>query len=115
MPRDQVSYLNDMMDAGKAILKFTEGMDQEDYLASELTRAAVERKFTIIGEALNQLLRLHPELRGKIREEKNVVAFRNRVIHGHFAVDELLVWSAIKSDLPTLMSDVAGMLGELEN
>ena len=115
MPRDRVSYLIYIVDAGAAILRFTDSMTKEDYLNTEVVQSAVERKFTIIGEALNQLLHLYPEVRGRIREDQNIVAFRHRVIHGYFAVDELLLWSAIKHDLPDLMADTKRLLGELQS
>ena len=48
--------------AASDITRFTEGMDRETYVGDARTQAAVERKFEIIGEALNRLHRTHPEV-----------------------------------------------------
>ncbi len=40
------------------IERFATGMDAPAYAANAMTQAAVERKFEIIGEALNQLAKL---------------------------------------------------------
>ena len=46
----------------RPIERFTEGMDQAAYAGDFLTQAAVERKFEIIGEALNILSTSNPNL-----------------------------------------------------
>ena len=48
------------------IKRFTEGMDRETYVGDARTQAAVERKFEIIGEALNRLHQTHPEVAARI-------------------------------------------------
>jgi len=52
MPRDSKLYLQDICDAADAILGFVNGKTIEDYLASLVLRSAVERQFSIIGEAV---------------------------------------------------------------
>jgi uncharacterized protein with HEPN domain len=39
-----------------------------EYHGDKLVKAAVERKFEIIGEALNRVARMSPETAAKIRE-----------------------------------------------
>lgn len=45
-------------------------------------RAAVERQFEIIGEALGQLAKLDPEMAAQISEHRRIIAFRNIPVHG---------------------------------
>jgi uncharacterized protein with HEPN domain len=47
-----------------------------------MLRAAVERKFGVIGEALSQLLHVFPPYRGLITFPEQIIAFRNQIIHG---------------------------------
>ena len=54
-PRDPRAFLWDVAEAAHAIEIFTMGMNAQFYADSALVNAAVERKFQIIGEALNQL------------------------------------------------------------
>jgi uncharacterized protein with HEPN domain len=52
MERDPRVYLWDVQDAADDIAQFTADLDFASYEQSKLVRAAVERKFEIIGEAL---------------------------------------------------------------
>jgi len=68
MPREPKAYLYDMREAAALIARFTEGLDFDGYAADAMVRAAVERQFEIIGEALSQLAKLDPETAGRISE-----------------------------------------------
>ena len=67
-------------------------MDFGEYTRDALTQAAVERKFEIIGEALNVLHRAHPELTERIPRLRKVINFRNLLIHGYAVVAPKRVW-----------------------
>lgn len=56
--RERNLFLWDILEAGSEILRFTEGKDFDAYQQDSMLRAAVERKFEIIGEALSQAIRL---------------------------------------------------------
>jgi uncharacterized protein with HEPN domain len=64
--RDPRSYLWDVLVSAKAISRFVANVDAETYEASELVHSAVERKFEIIGEALNLLSKTDPDLAARI-------------------------------------------------
>jgi len=53
MLREAKAYLWDIANAAASIHAFTAGKDLNDYLNDEMLRAAVERKFGIVGEALS--------------------------------------------------------------
>ena len=55
MLADPRVLLSDIDQAGADIERFIGGMDRGAYADDALTQAAVERKFEIIGEALNRL------------------------------------------------------------
>ena len=75
-----------------------------------MLRAAVERQFEIIGEALSQLSRVDSSVFERIRERRRVIAFRNILIHGYADVDDRIVWDVVQVNLPTLLEDVAALL-----
>ena len=66
MRRDPRVLLVDVERASADIARFTEGMTRDAYLGDERTQAAVERKFEIIGEALNRLHGDRPELAKRV-------------------------------------------------
>ena len=111
--RDPRAFLWDVTDAARAIEEFIAGMDAQAYASSALVSAAVERKFEIIGEALNQLSKLDPRLAERIPELSKMVAFRNQLIHGYAAVDDQVVWNIAQNFLPNLVVVVEILLQEL--
>jgi uncharacterized protein with HEPN domain len=76
-----------------------------------MLRAAVEREFEIIGEALGQLAKLDEELAAGISEQRAIVAFRNILIHGYAEVDDRLVWDVVETKLPVLIREIDALLG----
>jgi hypothetical protein len=57
-----------------------------------MLRAAVERQFEIIGEAVGNLSKIDPQSAERIRGYRRLIAFRNVLIHGYAEVDDQLVW-----------------------
>jgi uncharacterized protein with HEPN domain len=103
-------YLYDIHQAAARIGEFTAGKQFEDYRTNAMLRAAVERQFEIIGEALSQLSRVDSSVVERIRERRRVIAFRNILIHGYADVDDRIVWDVVQINLPTLREDVAALL-----
>ena len=112
MQRDATAYLWDIADAAERIRAFTQDKALEDYLADEILRAAVERKFSILGEALSKLLQMSPQFRSRITLPEQIVAFRNQLIHGYPFVNDRVVWEIVRAYLPQLHAEIAALLGE---
>ena len=112
MSHDAKKYLWDVRESAERINRFTSGRSFDDYLKDEMLRAAVERQFEIIGEALNQLSKREPDRAKRIPDLARVVAFRNILIHGYATVDDRLVWGVLESQLPALLQAVKSMLDE---
>jgi uncharacterized protein with HEPN domain len=112
MRRDPRAYLWDVRQATELLTSFSAGKSFADYQAEAMLRSAVERQFEIIGEALNQLSKLDPELAAEIPELGRIVAFRNILIHGYATVDDALVWQVLTEKLPALTAVVERLLTE---
>jgi uncharacterized protein with HEPN domain len=109
-PDDQRKYLWDALTAVELLREFTAGKSFEDYQTGAMLRAAVERQFEIIGEALNQLSKVDTGLAPTIPNPGQIVAFRNILIHGYAIVDDALVWQALTDWLPSLATTVQDLL-----
>jgi len=96
--------------AAERLARFTAGRDLAAYLADEMLRAAVERQFEVIGEALAGLRRADPGLAAGIPDLPRVVAFRNVLVHGYATVDDRLVWAVVERDLAGLRATLARLL-----
>ena len=106
MPHDPRKCLEDIRQAGSLILTATAGRTHEEYLNDLILRAAVEREFEIIGEALNRLYKIDPALVDQIPEHRRIIAFRNLLAHGYDSVDHEVVWLTIANKLPELLRHV---------
>lgn len=102
MPRDD-AYLEDILEAAKAIQRFTSGVSFEAFKANEEKHEAVNRKFEIIGEAAR---RLSPEARNLFPgiPWRLLTAMRNVLIHDYEEVDLTVVWDTIARDVPPLLA-----------
>ena len=103
--------LADIATAGKLIVQFAAGKDFDAYAADPLLRSAIERQFTIIGEAMTRLLATEPGLTQRLPESRLAIAFRNLLIHGYAEIDHRIVWSTIQDNLPGLLERVEKMIG----
>jgi uncharacterized protein with HEPN domain len=113
MQHDSRAYLWDVRQAADAILDFVAGLDWKTYAEAQVIHAAVERKFQIIGEALNQLSKADPALAARIPDLTQIVAFRNVLIHGYAVVEHPRVWRIIQESLPPLRAKVTALLDQL--
>jgi uncharacterized protein with HEPN domain len=113
MQHDTRAYLWDVRQAADAILEFIAGIDLKTYTETQVIHAAVERKFQIIGEALNQLSKAAPDLAASIPDLPRIVTFRNVLIHGYAVVEHPRVWRIIQESLPPLRAKVVALLDSL--
>jgi len=110
MRRDARAYLWDIQQAADAITRFLEGLDAATFAENELVYSAVERKFEIIGEALGHLSKVDPDLARRIPDMRDIIAFRNVLIHGYAGIDQNRVWDIAQISLPGLRTVVEELL-----
>jgi uncharacterized protein with HEPN domain len=110
MNHDPKAYLFDIKQACEAIKEFTKNMSVVEYSGNTMVKAAVERKFLVIGEAMIRLRREHSETLNKITDQEKIIGFRNVLVHGYEIIDDATVWSAIRDSIPTLQREVEDLL-----
>jgi uncharacterized protein with HEPN domain len=110
MQRKTPKWLYDISASAEFILREMEGKQLVDYQQNPLLRAAIERHFEIIGEAVNRLVRNDPQTAARISSHTQIIAFRNVLIHGYELIDHTQVWKVIKEHLPRLKDEVENIL-----
>lgn len=109
MPRrSREAHLWDIADSCRAILGFARGRNLSDYERNRMLRRAVEREFSIVGEAVSQATRHFPGLEESIGSARRIVGFRNRIIHGYADVDHAI----IQNEVPKLLEKSESLLDE---
>ena len=103
-----------LSDVSKAIEEIgdfiPESYQFEDFKKNIKTKRAVERNIEIIGEAVNRILRVEPEI--KISNARNIVDTRNRIIYEYDAVSDDILWLISVKYLPVLKEEVEQILNE---
>ena len=108
--KDEVKkYLFDIKISIESIYKYLDDKrDFFDYQNNKQLRRAVERELEIIGEAMNNILKIDNSL--TIENSKLIIGVRNRIIHGYDKVDDIIIWGIISKYLPDLLIDVEKIL-----
>ena len=114
MQRDPKSLLWDAHEAAEVIAAVTAGKSFAEFDRDIVLRSAVERQFEIIGEALAQLARIDAAMAQKVPDLRQIIAFRNVLIHGYATVDPARVWRVIEDNLPPLGAALAALLAAPE-
>lgn len=112
MQPEAAKYLFDVQHAAALISRFCEGKTFDQYRADDLLKSGVERQFMIIGEALSQLAKVAPDVTERIAAFRQIVAFRNILVHGYATVDDKIVWGVVETSLPSLRESVDMLLGK---
>jgi uncharacterized protein with HEPN domain len=102
-------YLDDMIDFARKVIAYTESLDQAAFIASGLNYDATLRNLELIGEAATHV----PEAVRAGNPQipwRQVIATRNRLIHGYLGIDNDTLWSIVRDDVPALLD----MLTELK-
>lgn len=98
-------YLSDILMAIDLIEKFTVDITDFNAYQDDLkTQSAVERQLAIIGEALNQLKKNDSEI--EIESDKQIIGFRNRLVHAYDSIDNSIVWAIINRHLIRLKEEI---------
>ena len=109
MRRDQAAYLLDMLVAARDAVGFVEGLAYEAFALDRRTQLSVVKSIEIIGEAASridsEIRQLHPEM-----PWQDIVAMRNRLVHGYFDIDLRLVWDTVHNDLPGLIARLESLV-----
>ena len=104
------TYAQDILRHANLIQDILSDKTFDNYTNDINTRLAVERLFSIIGEAMRALAEHDPSIAAKITAYPRIIAFRNILIHRYSQVDNEIVWDIARSYLPTLINEVTTLL-----
>jgi len=101
MKREFLDYMEDIIEAINSVIKFTEGMEYEEFIKDDKTTSAIIRKLEIIGEAVK---RISEEVKISYPQipRKDIAGMRDKLIHEYFGVDLKRVWKTAKEEIPEL-------------
>ena len=103
--------LRDMLQACNDVEEHTDGLTREQFLATKAVYQAVLWNLTVLGEAANHLPESTIETRLDIPWGA-IIGMRNRLVHGYWSIDPLIVWEVVHSAIPTLIPQLEALLSE---
>ncbi len=100
----------DIKQAIQDIEEFTKNISFQYFKNEKIIQSAVERKFEIIGEALNRVKKLDEKILDRISDSHKIIGLRNVIIHGYDIIDEKIIWDAIQYNLPKLKIEIIALM-----
>ncbi len=102
-------YIQDMIDFSEKVLAYTEGLDQETFVASGLTYDATLRNLQLIGEAAthipDEVRQAQPEIPWHA-----IIGTRNRLAHSYLTISDSIIWGIIQEAVPDLLPALRSLL-----
>jgi uncharacterized protein with HEPN domain len=104
--------LHDALIACNDLIDLASGRNQEWCLNERIARLATERLLEIIGEALSAALRLTPDLEARLPQARKAIGLRNRIIHVYDKLNNTIIWSIVRDNIPPLANELKRLLNE---
>lgn len=105
-------YLSDILDSIHEIESYFINKKHDFFEFSQdiRTKRAVERNLEIIGEAVNRILKINPDV--LLSASRHIVDLRNRIIHNYDNLSYEIIWGIIIKHLPILKTEVLQLLNK---
>ena len=112
MDRKLRKYLADILSSILEIESFMvdRPKEYETFCNDTLFRRGVERNIEIMGEAMNQALKINPNI--PVTAARKIVDTRNFVIHSYDSLKPDILWGIVINHLPRLKDEVSAMLSD---
>jgi len=98
-------YVQDMLGFAENVMAYSDGLTLKEFESTGLNYDATVRNLELIGEAATHIP-------SKIREQyssvpwRQIIATRNRLIHGYLGIDNDILWSIIQNDIPSIIKEL---------
>ena len=99
--RDWTLFLRNMQHFCAKVIRYTGGLDQQQFLTDELTVDAVLRNLELLGEAAKQIpdnvRQRHPTV-----PWRRIAGLRDVLAHAYFGLEEETIWQTVSLSVPAL-------------
>lgn len=113
LEREWRFYVTDMIGFAEKVVLYTDGLDQDKFVASGLNYDATVHNLILLGEAATHI----PDYARTFASEINwrqIIGTRNRLVHGYVGIDNDIVWNIIQDEIPALINQLHALEKALE-
>ena len=113
MSRDVILYVDDMLEACRRVIQYTDGLDRNGLTADTKTHDAVLRNLEILGEAGKSV---PAEIRARDEDIawRRIAGLRDVLAHAYFGVDEEIIWNVVSVEVPALLPRLVALRSALD-
>jgi uncharacterized protein with HEPN domain len=104
-------YLEDILVSGTKVLRYTQGMTCEEFVADEKTYDAVVRNLQIIGEAVKNIP-IHVRDKYPEIEWRKIAGLRDILAHDYFSLEDETLWDIVENKVSLLIEQIEHILEE---
>ena len=114
MLRNYMFYLEDIRESCEKIIRFTQNVNFDEFVANEEKLYAIVHLLQIIGEAARSIPPAVRKTKPTL-EWNEMIRLRNIVVHEYFHLDEKIIWNVIKEKIPAILGHIQSALSEGES
>jgi uncharacterized protein with HEPN domain len=111
--RDWRVALDRIVLCAERVLTYTDGLDYAAFLTNHMVYDATLRNLELMGEAAK---RVPPEIRERLSDVpwRAVIGFRDRLAHGYDALDDEVIWQAVRDGVPRVLAAARRALADAD-
>ena len=109
-----IQRLQHILTAINEIENYVLNHSKDSFTKNSMMRFASIKQLEIIGEACN-IISAETKLKFPNIQWKEIIGFRNILVHEYFGIDSQLIWQVIQDDIPLLKNGIQIILSELDS
>jgi len=109
LAREWHFYVTDMKDFAEKVILYTDGLDQDRFVASGLNYDATVLNLVLLGEAATHIP-AHVRTFANEIAWSQIIATRNRLVHGYSGINNDVVWDIIQNEIPLLITQLEALI-----
>jgi uncharacterized protein with HEPN domain len=102
--------LEAVLRAGRRIIEWSADVNEHRLWGDKQKRAAVERQFEVIAEALSRLLAIDEQTWHRVEDAGTATRLGEAIRRDYDAIDYGILWRATRNELPRMLQTVEDML-----